>query len=66
MPALLIQMEGNGKEVTNEKLVKLLDDVNECGINSCIENVPLIYELNKLSSNQSTGNRFEAIVCGHR
>jgi DNA-binding response OmpR family regulator len=64
-PALLVQMEDSGKEVTNDKLINYLNNEDNSAEKTCNGSMPLLYELNKSLNKQNIGNRFEAIVCEH-
>lgn len=62
-PALLVQLQDNGKVITNDKLTNYLDNVINDSANTRIDNIPLLYELNTLPDGEGVGNHFEAIVC---
>jgi len=62
IPALLIHMEDSGREFSQDALLKSLCDIHGNAIDPDDEEFPLVYELNKLSRENCTGNRLEAII----
>ncbi len=61
IPALLVHMEDSGKAFTQDTLLSSIDHM-QSNKNSYNEDFPLIYELNKLSRKNGSGNRLEAII----
>ncbi len=61
IPALLVHMEDSGKAFTQDALLSSLDEMQN-NTNTYDEQFPLVYELNKLSRKNGSGNRLEAII----
>jgi hypothetical protein len=63
MPALLVRMEDSGRGLATNKLNSSLNSQDINLANHLDIDLPLIYEFNKKTNSNGTGNSFEAIIC---